>query len=85
MGMSIDETIEHGIDELEWIKSTGIYPYGNTQDKLHTDDYIDVVIDTMRKYQYIQEIYKSWRTGDYKGSTECMEEIGEVLENGNVD
>ena len=42
-----------------------------------------VAIDTMRKYQKIQEIYKSWRTGDYKGSTECMEEIGEVLKDGN--
>lgn len=46
---------------------------------------VDTAIDTMRKYQYIQEIYKSWRTGDYKGSTECMEEIGEVLKDGDVD
>ena len=44
-----------------------------------------VAIDTMRKYQKIQEIYKSWKTGDYKGSTECMEEIGEVLKDGNDD
>lgn len=46
---------------------------------------LECAISTMRKYQQIQEIYKSWRTGDYKGSTECMEEIGEVLKDGDAD
>ena len=52
-------TIEECIDELEWIKLTGVYPYGNTKDKLHTDDYIDVVIDILKKYQKIEAIVNS--------------------------
>ena len=53
------EMIDNCIHELEWIKLIGIYPYGNTEDKLHTDDYIDVVIDILKKYQKIEAIVNS--------------------------
>ena len=77
MKMTIDECI----DELEWIKLTGIYPYGNTQDKLHTDDYIDVVINIMRKYQKIQEIVNRSDDFIYRNAEYRLQKIKEVIEN----
>ena len=81
----METTIDNCIDELEWIKTTGIYPYGNTQDKLHTDDYIDVVIETMRKYQKITEIETKWHNDMSFKTSMAMTEIEEVIEDGNVD
>ena len=81
----METTIDNCIDELEWIKTTGIYPYGNTQDKLHTDDYIDVVIETMRKYQKITEIVTKWHNDMSFKTSMAMTEIEEVIEDGNVD
>jgi len=70
MGMSIEKAIEiinHYLD----------YPKEEVRKALL------VAIEIMRKYQKIEQIYNSWRTGDYKGSKECMEDMGEVLEDGN--
>lgn len=69
-------TIDNCIDELNWIKTTGVYPYGNTQDKLHTDDYIDTVIGILCKYQKVEDIY-------YHQSGEALENsLRAVIEDG---
>lgn len=75
-------TINYCIDELERIKITGLYPYGNTQE-LHTDDYIDVVIDILHKYQQIQEIVKNTDAMTGSNGYACaFIDIREVVEDG---
>ena len=46
---------------------------------------LDVAIDTMRKYQKIEELYDYWRGGKCEYTISCMENIGKVLRNGNDD
>lgn len=72
MGMTIDKTIEF-FNGLE----------------CHTPqakDARDVAIDTMRKYQKIQEIVAKWEEEVHSGvscSFDRMEDIKEVVEDGN--
>lgn len=69
MGMAID-------DAIAW---------------LNTDDYeskgfadaTSIAIDTMRKYQKIQEIIANWNNEKINNIICCLD-IKEVLENGNV-
>ena len=70
-------TIDEDIKMLEYIKKD--FPHCRQGIALEGAIFI------MQKWQKIQKIYNSWRTGDYKSSTECMEEIGEVFKDGNDD
>ena len=79
MGMSID--IDKSIKELsKWRKDlnydNGDYCYGDDTTK-HS---LDVAIDTMRKYQKIEEI-----VGNYGFDTSwlCLKKIRKVIEDGN--
>ena len=69
MGMSIDKTIEF-FDELECYTP-------------QAKDARDVAVDTMRKYQKIEEIYKNWCYPTYFNATDAMNKLGEVLKDGN--
>ena len=77
MGMTIDDCIK----ELLINKEDDTYVLGN--------ETIDFSIDTMRKYQKIQEIVEKWSEDeiDYEGhyGDDYMEKIQEVLEDGNDD
>lgn len=42
-----------------------------------------VAIDTMRKYQQIEEIYKNWCYPTHINAVEAMNKLGEVLKDGN--
>ena len=77
MGMSIDEIIQ-GLKETI-IVCNSVFAYDRKK-------YIDVAIDTMRKYEKIVEIVKSWRENglDYD-SCDAMDNIERVLEDGNDD
>ena len=44
-----------------------------------------VAIETMHKYQKIEEIYKEWFSDAGKTSADAYIKIGEVLKDGNVD
>ena len=74
--MTIDKAISH----LDTYSST--MGSGQTTQAQH-EEAKRAAIDIMCKYQKIEQIYNSWRTGDYKGSKECMEDIGEVIKDGN--
>jgi hypothetical protein len=66
MGMSIDEIIQ----ELEDSKD---YPASDPA----SDEALDFAIETMRKYQKIQEIVKTWND---MNSFDSMAQISEVLD-----
>lgn len=71
MEMTIDKTIEF-FDELE----------------CHTPqakDARDVAIETMRKYQKIEQIISEWTTNMNVNTTMAMCEIEEVVEDGKID
>lgn len=48
-------------------------------------DFYKEISDTMRKYQKIQEIVKSWKDDSWTDgiSEDCMEKISGVMEDGN--
>ena len=46
---------------------------------------LETAIDTMRKYQKIEQIYKEWFSDAGHTSAEAYGRIGEVLKNGNDD
>ena len=71
MGMTIDLAIE----ELE---STKDYPASDPA----SDEALDFAIDTMRKYQKIQEIVKEWSESGLL-QDKFYDLINEVLEDGN--
>ena len=84
MGMTIDETIS----DLSELKICGVVPFtkgtisgGNY--KVITGDCLDEAIDTMRKYQKIEEIVNSKTT---RLSYELgFRQIRKVIEDENVD
>lgn len=81
MEMSIDEQIK----ALEYLKKCGIFPFSDTRTGIViTDEYVDGAIDTMRKYQKIEQIMDQEQTqwGVVK-DTWLYKEIREVLEDGN--
>ena len=70
MGMTIDDAIRY-FKDMEKACCCGT-------------EQATIAIDTMRKYQKIQEIVKSWKsdTWTYGVSYDCMVKISEVLEDG---
>lgn len=70
MGMSIDEAIEHGKEQLEI--------FGGEH-----KEFIETSIDIMHKYQKIQQIYERFqKDGAYYHHMTWLD-VMEVLEDGN--
>ena len=78
MGMKIDEYKKHLLDIMDSMPDDAC---GDWRDSLA------YAIETMRKYQKIQEIVKSWEGDTWTDgiSEDCMEKISEVMEGGNDD
>lgn len=65
--------------------------YWKDKDKEESDieqtnvEAVKTTLDTMRKYQKIQEIVKSWEGDTWTDgiSEDCMEKISEVMKDGN--
>ena len=73
MGMSIDEALEI----LDYIPTIG-----------EQVDALEIAIDTMRKYQKIQEIMDELNGnfyGSYLKDRQTLEKIYEVMEDGKID
>ncbi len=68
---------------IEIIKHTSNLGYGIVieGDTKKINEALDIAIDTMRKYQKIEEIYKNWSYG--ADSCDCMKDIERVVEDGN--
>lgn len=74
MGMTIDEAIK----DYEDMKKGWNLMYPNRL--------FDFTIETMRKYEKIEEIVKEWReVGMDYDSCDAMDNIERVINNGNVD
>lgn len=67
-------TIDKTIEIFEGIKK-GICPW-------YPEPYYDKAINTMRKYQKIQEIIKVWHQDIDAKDFECIAEVAEVVEDG---
>lgn len=78
MGTKIDEYKKHLLDIMDSMPDDAC---GDWRDSLA------YAIETMRKYQKIQEIVKSWEGDTWTDgiSEDCMEKISEVMEGGNDD
>lgn len=76
MGTKIDEYKKHLLDIMDSMPDDAC---GDWRDSLA------YAIETMRKYQKIQEIVKSWEGDTWTDgiSEDCMEKISEVMEGGN--
>lgn len=79
MGMTIAEPIQ----TLEYLRDSGVFPFSTKEGVLYTAGSIDFAIETMRKYQKIQEIVEHWACCG--NPSDSMIAISEVLEDGNVD
>ena len=77
MGMTIAEPIQ----TLEYLRDSGVFPF-QYKGVLYTVESIDVAIETMRKYQKIQELMRGWNNFN---SYERMCDIYEVIEDGKID
>jgi hypothetical protein len=73
MGMTIDNCIKDLLIQREDFT----YELGSEE--------IDFMIETMRKYQKIEQIVKAWKADVDIDSYDSMADIGEVVEDGNVD
>ena len=83
MGMTIDESKQLLSDYQRLFNSlNGDYKLSQVQisELSHS---ISTAIDTMRKYQMIEEIYKNWCYPTYFNATDAMNKLGEVLKDGN--
>lgn len=70
MRMSIAEPIQ----TLEYLRDSGVFPFSTKEGVLYTIESIDVAIDTMRKYQTMQEVLeKVWNVPS------CMLDEAECL------
>ena len=78
MGMTIDEAISH----LGTYSST--MGSGQTTQEQHEESK-RVAIETMRKYQKIEQIYREWFSDTGRTSADAYARIGEVIKDGKID
>lgn len=77
MGMPIEEIIK----SFDYIKhvGNGESTYAHYREEMALNEAVAI----MRKYQKVEEIYKTWSYG--ANSCDCMKDIERVVEDRNVD
>ena len=74
--------MEMSIEEAHGILSNGLV---NAPSEHEWFMAFKMAIDTMHKYQKIEEIVNTWRHDITVGDYHCMAEVAEVVEDGNDD
>ena len=74
--------MEMSIEEAHGILSNGLV---NAPSEHEWCMAFKMAIDTMHKYQKIEEIVNTWRHDITVGDYHCMAEVAEVVEDGNDD
>ena len=87
--MSIDEAIycmKSYMPNEEYTHCTECKYYGaRNNNTCASSEAHQVAVETMRKYQKIEELYDYWRSGKCEYTISCMENIGKVLKDGKID
>ena len=83
MGMTIKEAIPILHDMYNYYNDTDIDAYIGFDKE--DNNAIEIALDTMRKYQKIEQIYKEWFSDIGRTSADAFTRIGEVLKDGNDD
>lgn len=82
MGMTIEETIPILHDMYNYYNDVDVDAYVGFDNE--DNNAIETALDTMRKYEKIQEIVKEWReVGLEYDSCDAMMNIERVINNGN--
>ena len=76
-------TIAEPIQTLEYLKNSGVFPFSTKEGVLYTAESINALIDTIRKYQKIEQIIKNHDNDRMPEDYWYIDEIREVLEDGN--
>jgi len=72
--------IAEPIQTLEYLRDSGVFSFSTKEGVLYTVESIDVAIETMKKYQKIEQILDDCDLEAW----EVLEEIKKVVEDGNV-
>lgn len=71
-------TIDKAIPKIQFVRNA-------LNDDMEIAKAYDLAIDTMRKYQKIEEIYQKWIEVNDFSYNQAMSQIGVVLEDGKID
>lgn len=82
MGITIDKSIENLVLLKKLEDSLGNIS-ANTNSVASQS--LECAVDTMRKYQKIEQIYQKWNEVNDFSYNQAMREIGEVIEDGKID
>ena len=84
-------TIDRAIEDIEYISNWNALPtigYRKGEDVIISEKSLKLAIDTMRKYQKIEEIYETWladgRIDTHKAISMISEIINEEVEDGGI-
>lgn len=83
MGMTIEEAIPILHDMYNYYNDVDVDAYIGFDNE--DNNAIETALDTIHKYQKIQEIVKAWKADVDIDSYDCMADIEEVLEDGKID
>lgn len=79
-------TIAKPIQTLEYLRDSGVFPFDTKEGVLYTVESIDETIETMRKFQKIEQIINNAQDSDGAVKYNWLyEQIRQVLEDGNDD